>query len=615
MPNTSRLALPYLVAGQAQKEATHNDALNDLDSLAQISVINRTTATPPISPSDGDSYIIGSSPTGAWAGNANAIASYYTGWRIKTPKTGWLAYVQNEGVFYLYDGSAWNVYKEIAPLGSASAPSYSFIGDSNTGMYSPGADQIALATNGVQRMAIDASGNASFAASLTVAGTISGNLTGNVTGNVSGNASTVTTNANLSGDVSSVGNTTTIGAGKVTNTMLAGSIAASNLVGTDIATLGTITSGTWNAGAVTSSGAVTGTAFVPTGTSIPANGLYLLTSNTPAVSANSVLVARFNTASSGVNYVDFTSAATGGTVQISSNGSDADVTLAVQCRGLGGVSIDQNHGSSRRMALFNAVSTAVNYFSFTPAATGSGITLAAASGTDSNIDFTINAKGTGALKSISPLQLTTSVANALTAGQNGTTNPAFNVDASTASSVTGVSIKSAAAASGVQVQATSSGTDEPLILKPKGAAATRMYSASGVTSFPTSNPIMWVRNQDTTVNNTNSIGFYNSSAALVAQIGAVNEAQGGSGTGSIKFATYNAGTGSTVLQMDSNKNVVLNTAALATNATDGFLYIPSCAGTPTGTPTSFTGRVPLVYDSSNNKLYIYNGAWKSTTLT
>lgn len=55
-------------------------------------------------------------------------------------------------------------------------------------------------------------------------------------------------------------------------------------------------------------------------------------------------------------------------------------------------------------------------------------------------------------------------------------------------------------------------------------------------------------------------------------------------------------------------------AALATNATDGFLYIPTCAGTPTGTPTPQTGKVPLVYDSSNDKLYVYaGGVWKGGT--
>lgn len=57
-----------------------------------------------------------------------------------------------------------------------------------------------------------------------------------------------------------------------------------------------------------------------------------------------------------------------------------------------------------------------------------------------------------------------------------------------------------------------------------------------------------------------------------------------------------------------------NGAALATNATDGFLYIPTCAGTPTGTPTAFTGFVPLVFDTSNSKFYIYTGgSWKGGT--
>lgn len=53
-------------------------------------------------------------------------------------------------------------------------------------------------------------------------------------------------------------------------------------------------------------------------------------------------------------------------------------------------------------------------------------------------------------------------------------------------------------------------------------------------------------------------------------------------------------------------------ANLATNATDGFIYIPACAGTPTGVPTARTGAIPLVYDLTNNILYAYsNGAWRA----
>jgi hypothetical protein len=48
--------------------------------------------------------------------------------------------------------------KQYPPLGSAAAPTYTFTGDTNTGIYSPGADQVAVATNGVGRLVIDSLG-------------------------------------------------------------------------------------------------------------------------------------------------------------------------------------------------------------------------------------------------------------------------------------------------------------------------------------------------------------------------------------------------------------------------------------------------------------------------
>lgn len=43
-------------------------------------------------------------------------------------------------------------------LGSAGTPSLKFTGDTNTGIYSPGADQVAISTNGVGRLFVNASG-------------------------------------------------------------------------------------------------------------------------------------------------------------------------------------------------------------------------------------------------------------------------------------------------------------------------------------------------------------------------------------------------------------------------------------------------------------------------
>ena len=84
--------------------------------------------------------------------------------------------------------------------------------------------------------------------------------------------------------------------------------------------------------------------------------------------------------------------------------------------------------------------------------------------------------------------------------------------------------------------------------------------------------------------------------------------------GRIEFATTPTGSvgGSTErMRIDSKGNVVINTAAISTSATDGFLYVPSCAGTPTGTPTTHSGMVPIVVNTSANKLYFYSGgAWR-----
>lgn len=65
--------------------------------------------------------------------------------------------------------------------------------------------------------------------------------------------------------------------------------------------------------------------------------------------------------------------------------------------------------------------------------------------------------------------ITSTSANAFDVGPSGTTNPTFQIDASTSSAATGIKIKSAASTSGVAVSAISSGTNENLTVDAKGS--------------------------------------------------------------------------------------------------------------------------------------------------
>ena len=68
----------------------------------------------------------------------------------------------------------------------------------------------------------------------------------------------------------------------------------------------------------------------------------------------------------------------------------------------------------------------------------------------------------------------------------------------------------------------------------------------------------------------------------------------------------------TAMTLDTNGNVY--GASGATTMTNGFFYIPSAGGAPTGVPTAVTGHVPMYYDLTNNQFYVYNGAWKKIGL-
>jgi Protein of unknown function (DUF2793) len=108
MSNTPNLALPYLAAAQAQKHVTHNQALDALDALVQLSVASSTLTAPPASPTEGDRYIVAATATGTWASWEGSVAQYTGGaWLRLLPQTGWLAWDAGISQLLVWTGSTW----------------------------------------------------------------------------------------------------------------------------------------------------------------------------------------------------------------------------------------------------------------------------------------------------------------------------------------------------------------------------------------------------------------------------------------------------------------------------------------------------------------------------
>jgi hypothetical protein len=76
---TPRLGLPLLMAVQAQKHVTHNEALVRLDHVTQLSLVALAATEPPAEPEEGQIWALGPAPGGDWAGQGAIWRSGSTG--------------------------------------------------------------------------------------------------------------------------------------------------------------------------------------------------------------------------------------------------------------------------------------------------------------------------------------------------------------------------------------------------------------------------------------------------------------------------------------------------------------------------------------------------------
>jgi hypothetical protein len=110
-------------------------------------------------------------------------------------------------------------------------------------------------------------------------------------------------------------------------------------------------------------------------------------------SANQSQMVVAHTASA-VNYVQVTGAATGSSVVVSSQGSDTNIGMIYNFKGTASHSFNGNNGTHFQVT---SVASGANFLRATGAAASSAPVLSA-QGSDTNIDLTLNPKGTGQVK-------------------------------------------------------------------------------------------------------------------------------------------------------------------------------------------------------------------------
>jgi hypothetical protein len=120
MTTTPDLGIPEIAQSQSQPEVTHNEALWRFQMILN-GVIQRGVNSPPGSPTEGDVYVVGTTPTGTWVGKNNCLAGFFGGAWIFVPgfndlgsqiaigvrNRGLTVYVRDENLLYIWDGADW----------------------------------------------------------------------------------------------------------------------------------------------------------------------------------------------------------------------------------------------------------------------------------------------------------------------------------------------------------------------------------------------------------------------------------------------------------------------------------------------------------------------------
>ena len=103
--STINNGIPFVPENTIDPAAGLNLSLNTIDALLQVLVVSVGLNTPPGSSANGARFIVGTEPTGPWAGQANKMAHWLDGaWQFFEAR---YALNADDGLFYVRAASTW----------------------------------------------------------------------------------------------------------------------------------------------------------------------------------------------------------------------------------------------------------------------------------------------------------------------------------------------------------------------------------------------------------------------------------------------------------------------------------------------------------------------------
>ena len=114
MTNTINNAIPFVPENAIDPAAGLNLSINTIDALLQLLVVTVGANTPP-SGVEGERHIVGTSPTGAWAGQSNKMARYLdSAWQFFDAR---YAVNADDGKLWIRTGATWYAFGGSADSG------------------------------------------------------------------------------------------------------------------------------------------------------------------------------------------------------------------------------------------------------------------------------------------------------------------------------------------------------------------------------------------------------------------------------------------------------------------------------------------------------------------